>query len=229
VGTVLAIIALALLPLLTPWFTHAALDAAGSAELLGLAAAEVHELSDRSIEELVLGPGSFEISGPDGQPFYDEDERRHLGDARLLLGLALILGGLSIVGIGAILARGGAARRSAAWATISSAGLVTAIVVVALGVVALVAFDSLFRLFHQVFFPGGNWSFDPATQRLVQLYPFRFWQIAAAALGVLVFGLGIATWLLGRWLARRRAGDPPSAPADPPSAPADSTSAPVED
>ncbi len=32
----MAIIALAVLPLLTPWFIHAALDAAGSAELLGL-------------------------------------------------------------------------------------------------------------------------------------------------------------------------------------------------
>ena len=75
------------------------------------------------------------------------------------------------------------------------------------------AFDSLFTLFHQLFFPGGNWSFDPSTQRLVQLYPFRFWQIASAALGMLVFLLGIGAWLLGRRAAgRQHPGSAPNAP-----------------
>ncbi len=194
------------MPLLTPWFIHAALDAAGSAERLGLAAAQVYEMSDRSVAELVLGPGSFEFAGPDGRSFYDADEQGHLGDARLLLGVFLVAGGISIVGIGAVLVRR-PARRAAIWTVVSRAGLITAVVVVMLGVISLVAFDSLFTLFHQVFFPGGNWSFDPSTQRLVQLYPFTFWQIASAALGVLVFLLGLGTWLLGRWAAHRRKPD----------------------
>ncbi len=74
--------------------------------------------------------------------------------------------------------------------------------VVVLGLLSLVAFDSLFVLFHQVVFPGGGWSFDPASQRLVQLYPFVFWQIAAAAFGLLVLLLGSLTWWLGRRLGR---------------------------
>jgi integral membrane protein (TIGR01906 family) len=200
-ATVLAIIALAVLPLLTPWFVHAALDAAGSAERLGLTLTEAEALSDRSVEQLVLGAGDFDFAGPDGEPFYDADERDHLRDARTLLGLCLIAGGVSIVGLGVVLAR--ASTRAAGWRVVSRAGLVTAVVVLGIGVISLVAFDSLFTLFHQIFFPGGNWSFDPDTQRLVQLYPFRFWQIAAAALGVLVFVLGVAAWLLGRWAARR--------------------------
>ncbi len=91
------------------------------------------------------------------------------------------------------------------WTVVRQAGLASAIAVVVLGFISLVAFDSLFTLFHQVFFPGGNWAFDPSSQRLVQLYPFRFWQIAAAALGSLVFILGLATWLLGRWMSARAA------------------------
>jgi integral membrane protein (TIGR01906 family) len=206
VATILAIIALAVLPLLTPWFMHAALDAAGSAELLGLTATQTHALSDQSLRELVFGPGDFAFEGPDGQPFYDPDERGHLGDARLLLGIFLIAGGIGVVAIGAAL---GAwkDRRSAIWTVVRRAGLATSIVVIVLGTISLVAFDSLFTLFHQVFFPGGNWAFDPSSQRLVQLYPFRFWQIAAAALGTLVFILGLATWLLGRWLSQRAAPD----------------------
>jgi len=190
------------LPLLTPWFIHAALDAAGSAERMGLAPEQVRDLSDRSVEELVLGPGTFEITGPDGEPFYDLDERGHLRDARVLLGFFLVAGGISIVAIAVVLGRR-PARRGSVWVAVGGAGLTAALAVVALGIISLVAFDSLFRLFHQVFFPSGNWAFDPSTQRLVQLYPFRFWQIAAAALGVLVLALGLGTWLLGRWAARR--------------------------
>jgi integral membrane protein (TIGR01906 family) len=199
------------LPLLTPWFIHSALDAAGSAELLGVTEAETHEMSDRSVERLVLG-GDFGFTGPDGQPFYDADERGHLGDARLLLGLFLVAGGMGIVAIGAALGRW-RDRRVRIWTVVRHAGLTTAIVVVVLGFVSLVAFDSLFTLFHQVFFPGGNWSFDPSTQRLVQLYPFRFWQIAAASLGTLVFVIGLATWLLGRWASTRAARDSTSVPS----------------
>lgn len=202
VATILALIALAVLPLLTPWFTHAALEAADSAARLGLTEAQARALSDRSVEELVLGPGDFLIEGPDGEPFYDADERSHLGDARLLLGVLLAAGGVSILGLALALLRW-SDRRAAVWTVIGRTGLTTAIVVVVLGLVSLVAFDALFTLFHRVFFPGGNWSFDPATQRLVQLYPFAFWQIAASALGVLVFLLGLATWLLGRWRSRR--------------------------
>jgi hypothetical protein len=32
----------------------------------------------------------------------------------------------------------------------------------------------------------------------VQLYPMAFWQLAAAALGLLVVVLGVLTWWLGR-------------------------------
>ena len=201
-----------MLPLLTPWFVHAALDAAGSAERLGLTDAQAHALSDRSVEQLVLG-GDFAIEDPDGEPFYDADERSHLGDARLLLGVLLVAGGVSLLGLALALVRW-RDRRVAVWTVIRRAGLATAAVVVALAFVSLLAFDSLFTLFHQVFFPGGNWSFDPATQRLVQLYPFAFWQIAAPALGILVFLLGLATWLLGRRLSTR-APDEPDEPAGP--------------
>ena len=144
---------------------------------------------------------------PGGEPFYDADERSHLRDARLLLGVFLVAGGISLFGLAAALVRW-PGRRAAAWRVIGRAGLGTALTVLLIGLVSLVAFDSLFTLFHQVFFPGGNWAFDPATQRLVQLYPFRFWQIAAGALGVLVFGLGLLTWLLGRVMSRRTTSAP---------------------
>ncbi|MFV2064522.1 MAG: DUF1461 domain-containing protein [Chloroflexota bacterium] len=203
VGTILIIIALSILPLLTPFFIHPALDAAGSANLLGLTPAQANEMSDRSLEELVLGPGTFAFEGPSGDPFYDDAERGHLRDARALLWIFLALGAISAVAVVIALALSSRARRASIWRVVSRAGGVTTIVVVVIGIVAVVAFDTLFLLFHQIFFPAGNFAFDPGTQRLVQLYPLVMWQIAAGALGILVFGVGALAWLLGRYMSRR--------------------------
>jgi hypothetical protein len=212
-GTLLVIIATALLPLLTTPFLHPALDAAGSPARLGLPAGLVYALSDRSVEELVLGPGTFAFDGPDGSPFYGVSERSHLAEARLLLWLCLLAGALSLLAIGGAMLRSDPPWRRSAWRIIARTGAATAVAVVVLGLLSLVAFDALFTLFHQVFFPAGNWSFDPATQRLVQLYPFRFWQIAAGALGLLVLLLGVLAWWLGRRLGRETAGAPAVAAA----------------
>lgn len=202
VGTILVIITLAVLPLLTPWFIHAALDASGAPARVGLTPEQAYQMSDRSIEELVLGPGTFGFDGPNGEPFYDASERGHLGDARTLLWLLLVVGGISLIAIAALYARAGSAARRTWWRLVSRAGLTTLVTILVLGMASLLAFGTVFTLFHEIFFPGGNYSFDPATQRLVQLYPFRFWQIAAAALAILLFLLALAAWLVGRQRAR---------------------------
>jgi uncharacterized membrane protein len=66
--------------------------------------------------------------------------------------------------------------------------------------VALVAFDALFETFHRLFFAGGSYTFDPSTERLVQLFPFQFWQETAMAVGTLIVVLSTALW----WIAGRR-------------------------
>ena len=50
------------------------------------------------------------------------------------------------------------------------------IAVAAVGIVAAFAFEQAFLLFHQVFFPQGNFLFDPATSNLLRLYPDWYWQ-----------------------------------------------------
>jgi integral membrane protein (TIGR01906 family) len=81
--------------------------------------------------------------------------------------------------------------------------------VVVLGGIALVAFDQLFEIFHEVFFPAGSYLFDPATDRLVQLFPFQFWQETAIVVGVVIIAiaLGVAAFA-GRRAARPVAADP---------------------
>ena len=72
---------------------------------------------------------------------------------------------------------------------------------VVLGVVGLVAFDQLFSVFHEIFFPAGSYLFDPTTDRLVQLFPFAFWDETA-----LVVGRGHHRDLAGRGVHRRTPG-----------------------
>jgi integral membrane protein (TIGR01906 family) len=73
--------------------------------------------------------------------------------------------------------------------------------VVIVGIIAAVAFEPLFELFHRLFFAGGSYTFDPATERLVQLFPFTFWQETTIAVGIVIVLLATATW----WVAGRRA------------------------
>lgn len=70
--------------------------------------------------------------------------------------------------------------------------LAEAALVVLVGSVAALAFEPAFLLFHQVFFPQGNFLFDPATDNIVLLYPEAYWLGVTLRVGVtfLVVALG---------------------------------------
>ena len=58
------------------------------------------------------------------------------------------------------------------------------VTVTAVGIVAALAFDQAFLLFHEVFFPQGNFLFDPATSNLLRLYPDWYWQGITIRIGL---------------------------------------------
>lgn len=205
-ATIGVIVTLALLPLLTPLAMHPLLDAAQAHLWLGATPPVAHELSDRTVADLVLG-GSFAVTSPAGAAIYTTDEIAHLRDARTLLWLLLATGAICATALAVRLWRG--IDASGTWGGIARGGAVAAAGTLLIGVIGFVAFEPLFELFHRVFFPGGNWAFDATTSRLVQLYPFAFWELAAAALGIGVVVLGTVAWLVGRRLARRAAGSRP--------------------
>ena len=202
-STAVLLLGLAVAILFTPLFMHPALDQAGSAAWLGVSSTEVHWLSDQTVTELLLGPATFTFAGLDGARFYDAAEAAHLSDVRLVLA-GFVLVTLLAAGLVAIsLARGWSDR--SAWMALARGGLGLAVTLASVGVVAVITFDTVFDTFHRILFPGGNWSFDPSSQRLVQLYPLYFWQLAAAGLGVLAIGGGLLTWAIARRRARRLA------------------------
>jgi hypothetical protein len=193
-ATAISLLGIALLVMLTPWSVHIALDSGGSAAALGTSADVTHRLSDETVRDLVLG-GDFAVVA-DGGALYTPAEVGHLGNARLVLYAFLVVAAAcAAIVLSALVRR---ADRASAWRAIGRGGAGLAVVVLALGIIGLVAFGPAFELFHRIFFFGGNWAFDPGTSTLVRLYPQAFWVAASAMLGGFALGLGLLTWAATR-------------------------------
>ena len=132
---------------------------------------------------------------PDPPPpgrFYTADEISHMTDVRRVFDSVKILipAGMFVMALRMQRAR---ARGLASLLRLIRNGAIAAGVAVAVvGVVAAVAFDAAFLLFHRVFFPQGNFLFDPATSNLLRLYPDWYWQGITFRIGLSFIGLAAA-------------------------------------
>lgn len=138
-----------------------------------------------------------------GRSTFTQDEYAHMADVRNVFRGAEIAAalGLGVVAFRLIRARG--ERR--ALRLIRDGGLVSAGLVALIGVAAAFAFDPLFLLFHEVFFPQGNFLFDPATSNLVRLYPEWYWEGVTAGVGVSFVGLVLVAAIATHTALRRSA------------------------
>jgi hypothetical protein len=199
VATVFVLLAVPLLLLLTPLWTHVALDLS-AASVPGGDRAAAHAASDQTVAHLVFG-GDFVISAPGTASLFTAEEAGHMRDVRVVLYafLAAALAGLAVVAY-ALLRLGnqgwiwGSIRRGAAW-------LIGALVL--LGLIGVLAFGVAFEMFHRILFPGGNWAFSPDSN-LIRLYPYAFWQLSAAAFGALALAGAALTWLYARARMKRQ-------------------------
>ena len=108
--------------------------------------------------------------------FYTTDEISHMTDVRRVFDGAklLIPAGFFVMAIRLQRARAHSAEEM--FRLVRDGAVTAGVVVAALGLIAAVAFEQAFLLFHEVFFPQGNFLFDPATSNLVRLYPDWYWQ-----------------------------------------------------
>jgi integral membrane protein (TIGR01906 family) len=195
-ATAVVILGLTMLPFFSSAWIDFEQDRAGSAALTGYAPADVHAATDSIVHDLVFG-GAFDVQVA-GAPVLDPAEVSHMQDVRGVFGGFAIVALLSLVGMALTAWRGrSTATRAAARAAIRRGGTWLATLLVVLGVIAAVAFDAAFELFHQILFPGGNFDFDPRTEKLVQLFPLQFWSDTVLAYGA----VAIVASLLVAWLA----------------------------
>lgn len=144
---------------------------------------------------------------------YNDREIKHLVDARNVLQAVLVVHAVAaVLAVLAllVLARSAVTRLWGARALFYG-GIFTLVLIGAIGLYSLVAFDQFFVQFHHLFFEGTTWLFE-YTDSLIQFYPEPFWE--AAAYGIALFAIveaGLVTlagWLWERRLTRRPAAVP---------------------
>jgi integral membrane protein (TIGR01906 family) len=171
---------------LTPPVVHALLSVSDAHTVLGVEPMVAEALSDALVGDLLTG-GAFEAP-LGGAPLLSAGERSHLADVGGLLRAVLA------AGLAGLLVLTGARLRRRAWlraAIRDGAALIVGGALLAAAAFTL-AFDATFSFFHGLFFAAGTWTFNPATDRLVQLYPQDFW-VLAAMLFCLVLAVGSFT------------------------------------
>ena len=124
-----------------------------------------------------------------------EYELCHLSDVRILLGRSLMLAYVLILISAMILVL----TRNTQFArhSLLVAGIACIALPLIMGLFIFFFFEPTFVLFHEIFFPQGNWTFSPNTL-LISTLPTRYWQTA----GMLWMGLFMVNGLILTGLSR---------------------------
>lgn len=147
-----------------------------------------------------------DLQFPDGSPLFNERELGHMVDVKVFFqgAMSIWLDTLIFVVLVGLLAW--RSRKLAKyWEAVSFGGWVT------LGLLGLILatvflnFDSLFTIFHLLFFTGDTWLFS-FSDTLIRLFPLRLWQDLFTAIGAFAILAALFLALMGRKWAIRTAG-----------------------
>lgn len=200
VATALVLLGGSIAPFLAPPVVRFGQDRAGVQERTGFDAAGLDYVTASLLGDLVFWRGDFGVQmlTPQVVDVLSPAERAHMRDVRsVFTGFwALVLAGLAVL---ALRFRGasGTEAKAAAWRSVASGARGLAIGIAVVGLFAIFAFDAAFKVFHMLFF-SGNYTFDPATDHLVQLFPMQFWSEISMAVGLVVVALSLVTWRLAK-------------------------------
>ena len=207
-ATAVVILGASIAPFLAPAYIRLEQDRVGVGALTGYASAELDAIAGSLIGDLVLWRGDFDVA-VGGAPVLNERERSHMRDVRgVFAGFFALVAVASVVLVVAARRAAGTEARRAMWRAVSGGARGLAIAIAVVGAIAIFAFDAAFELFHQLFFSSGSYTFDPGTDRLVQLFPERLWYETTTVVGVVTLVVALATM----WRARRATARPTASP-----------------
>jgi integral membrane protein (TIGR01906 family) len=199
----IVVIAIAILPFLSPPWVSFEQGRAEATAWTGYTPGELSTATDAILHDLVIGPPAFDVQ-VNGQPVLEERERAHMRDVRgVFAGFFALALAAAVVLVVLLVVASRRGRAGQAWRAIQVGMQCLAVAIVIAGVVATFFFDQAFEVFHELFFPSGSYTFDPATDKLVQLFPFDFWSETTLVLGALIIGLAVIAWWLARTMAAR--------------------------
>jgi integral membrane protein (TIGR01906 family) len=203
VATALVIVAVSIVPFLSPPWVSFEQGRAQADLWTGFTPAELNAATGAILSDLVFGPPDFDVE-VNGAPVLNEREQTHMRDVRGVFAGFAVLALVAAVGLVALYAGARRLGHPERWWSAVRAGALGLIVGVVIGgFVAFFAFDAAFEVFHRLFFAGGTYLFDPATDRLVQLFPFAFWSETTMAVGAVIIVLSLAVAFVAGRRARR--------------------------
>ena len=214
------ILGVSVAPFLIPAVVRFEQDRAGVAELTGFRPIQLDRATDALLGDLVLWRGSFELQYSDlGYPMefggaqfvLNDAERAHMRDVRnVFTGFWLLIAAAVVVLAVASRRARDTESRAALWRAEGNGARALAIGIAAAGVVAILAFEAAFEVFHRLFFSSGSYTFDPARDRLVQLFPMQFWSDISIAVGAVALVLSLLTVWIAHRLTRNATADVPA-------------------
>ncbi len=129
---------------------------------------------------------------------YNDRELKHMVDVKRTVGYTLrfwylVMAALLLLGVWAWQADWLGYYRKA----LGRGGWLTVILIAIILIFVLVAFDTFFTDFHNVFFPPGTWMFL-YSDTLIRLFPERFWQDTFITVGSIAAVIGLVMGLFLR-------------------------------
>ncbi len=158
----------------------------------------------RQTVSFVEGAGEVLPTTTGGASIFDVDETAHLRDVRAVVSGVRTAFTVAVAWLGLILARSVSTGGMRQLALVARDGAIASATLVALVVaIAALAFEPAFLLFHEIFFPQGNFAFDPATSNLLALYPEPYWSGVTLRVGLSFVALAGAVAATGAFFTRR--------------------------
>lgn len=138
----------------------------------------------------------------DGRPLFGAGEVSHMADVKSVITMAFIVG--TVLAIGMVIAIIYLSRRSHGGVRrgLFAGSVVTLVLVITLGVLGFMGWETFFTDFHEIFFKNGTWTFY-LNDTLIRLFPGAFWQDAGLVIGIAVFVVSTLT-LAFTWPTRPR-------------------------
>ncbi len=160
--------------------------------------ADISFLGDLRFPDGQQAPPTSCLPPADCTRLFNDRELGHMLDVKNTVKAAMwILNGalVLLLGLGFWAWRGG--WTAAYQRGLERGGWLTLVIIAAVLLFVILAFNVIFVLFHQVFFQAGTWTF-PTSDTLIRLFPERFWQDTFLALVLLAGGMGLLLWRLMR-------------------------------
>jgi integral membrane protein (TIGR01906 family) len=198
VATAVVVLGASVAPFLAPPVVRFEQDRTGAGALTGYSPAQLDVVTGSLLGDVVLWQGDFAVA-IDGVPVLKDAERSHLRDVRTVFTgfWLMVLAGVVTLAIGFRRAHAMGAS-AAAWRAVRNGARGLAIGIAVAGVLVIVAFEAAFEVFHRLFFSTGTYTFDPARDKLVQLFPEQLWSEMAIAVGAVALGAALVTaWRAG--------------------------------